>query len=295
MSGAQPYWPQGWSRDRLVNASGDELGTIPPEESDRMFDSLRAALGTEGYKALVKEISDNEEERERQEAATTGQSANFLDQFSPEDRVPLLRSLRQWCPEGPYGWVVYRSCCYDDELKWRQFRNKFDQCIDSSFEPHIDVPGIREVKERFEVRWVEEKLLDVDSIAAHYRELEPTLPQGLRQAMCLSIGDAELQSVLDSPIPTPNPVHEQLLIPYVLGIDMMAGENAVNDEFDAQEHGWRTSYRVAVSALTRSLLINMLDTSMSPRELSVGVSENKIWLDDSGRYGIFTMGVSQSD
>lgn len=291
MASSDVYWPPGWSRERLVHASGDDIGALDPDEWARMLDSLRAALGVDGYQELVQEMRNNEK------AARAAQEGNFLDKFTPDQRFRLLKTLRDNCPEGPFGWVVYRACCYDDETRWTAFRKKWTQFIDSQVEPNINVPGVREAMARFEIRWIENdkfESMEPNDAAAHYRSLEPTLPMGLRLGMCLVVGESELQSVLDLPCPTPTPIDEQPLIPYALGVLLQAGEDLANDQLQFEEHGSQTTFKVALSALIGDLAFVLLEDIMPAAEVSIGVREN-IWMNMSGRQGIFKIGASQSD
>lgn len=296
MSATEPFWPPGWNRQRLINATTAELDTLNAEQSDRMYDGLRAALGPEGYAQLVQEITDAEEEQNRQAAAQSGVSANWIDQLTPDQRVPLLRTLQQYCPEGPFGWVVYRACSYDDQGQWDAFLAKWELFVKAYFERNQDVPGVAEAAARFEIRWIQDRQqfdgANVNTIAAHYRQLQPTLPHGLAHGMCLSIGESELRSVLDSPYPTPADVHEQLLIPFALAVNMFTGEDDDIEDGDEEAfEDYHMCFKVALTSLSNSLVDIMLDTSQSPYELSVGVDEDKVLLDSSGRFGIFSLGT----
>lgn len=300
------FWPTGWSRERLVHATGDELRTLTPEDSDRMFNSLRTSLGTAGYKSLVEEMTKIEEARKLQDRLDRGLSANPLDDLRPEARMPVLSTLNEYLPEGPWGWVAYRTCCYNDDEKWKAFLKKFDEFFAKQIEPHIYVPEIKAAQDRFRVHWVDRPELEnagVNAIAAEYRKLigtfpSKTMPEGLAHQICLKFGESEVQSLLGSPIPTPNPIHEQLIIPYATLVDMYAGEDPAKDEEDWEEHGHSTSFKVALSALSGDgdLFRIMLRTTRSPRELSVGFSEdNIVYLNVLGRWGRFKLGESQGE
>lgn len=117
---------------------------------------------------------------------------------------------------------------------------------------------------------------------------------GMQPPLCLILGESEPQSILELPCPTPTPIHTQLLIPYVLGVERRAGEDLANEQLEFEEHHWQSSFRIALAALVGDLARVLLGDIRSPAELSVGVRDN-ICLSMAGRYGIFTIGVSQTD
>ena len=57
------FWPEGWSKDFLLHATSTDIMSLPEEEKDRMFDSLRSALGTSGFQELMTEASRNHKAR----------------------------------------------------------------------------------------------------------------------------------------------------------------------------------------------------------------------------------------
>ncbi|KAI5360842.1 hypothetical protein Slin15195_G087580 [Septoria linicola] len=295
------YWPAGWARDRLVHASSEDIRTLSAEDSDLMFDSLRGALGPEEHAILFDEMTQNAKARERQSRLDQGLSANpLLDELTPRQRLPVLATLEEYCSQGPWGWVAYRTCAFDDEVKWNVLRKRFDAFIAKQFEPHIYVPEIKAAADRFKIHWVEKPELEnasVNQVAADYRSLCKTsvLPEGLAHQMCLMIGDKELQAILDSPIPTPHPVHKQLSIPYASAVDASAGEDLELDAWHWEEHRHYTSFKVALSSLTDDLFLIVMRTIRSPRELSVGLADDKVYLSHTGRFGRFVLGVSQGD
>lgn len=300
MASNEPYWPPGWSRERLVNSTNQEvMTTLDEAEYERMFDSLKTALGPDDFAALTQEMSANHRARLARERAAAGRPLMAIDQLAPERRVPLLATLRDRCPDGPFGWVAYRTCCYGDDSTWKSFREKWDQFIDHEFEEVIHIPGVREAKARFEIRWIEDVKfagISIDDIAAHYRGLEPTLPiTGFQHGLCLVVGDSEVQSVLQSPCPTPNPIKEQLLLPYVLGVVKDAGADPATDQLRLEEHDWRTSFKIALEALVGDLIRVLFEDMRSPSELSAGLDDDEIWWAMTGRHGIFKIGVREVD
>lgn len=41
----QWYWPPGWGYERMVNATDEEMETLPQEQADTFGEGLRAHLG----------------------------------------------------------------------------------------------------------------------------------------------------------------------------------------------------------------------------------------------------------
>lgn len=294
-------YPPGWSRQRLLDASSDEINTISSAESERMWESIKDALGDNGLEELKKEIEGNQRVREIQANLDAGVPMQWhvWDRLPPLSYFGLARTLAKRYPEGPYGWIVYRTCCYDDDAKWEAFRRKWDQFIDSEFQQSIHLLGAKETKARFEIRWMEDEKfarLSHKEIAAHYKQWKATLPiPGMHLGLCLVVGESELQSVLESPFPIPQPIHEQLLIPYVTGVVTAATPDTAWDHFAWEEPNWGASYKIALSALVNELDTILLENMRSPLELSAGLQDDDVFLSWAGRWGRFKLGVSQGD
>lgn len=52
---AGAYWPDGWSKEYLLYATAADILSLREDEKNRMFDSLRSALGTSGFMELMTE------------------------------------------------------------------------------------------------------------------------------------------------------------------------------------------------------------------------------------------------
>lgn len=159
------YWPAGWSKDFLLPATSADLLALPDEERDRMFDSLRSALGTSGFSELMTEASRNHKARVAQEdaarVAAGGEKIPTVDELRKTD-VPLyMKALQQYYAEDQaWGFVVVRTCCHDDGERWSQFKAKWDAVIAAMFDRASTVDGIADVNRRFTVHWVEDPQLE---------------------------------------------------------------------------------------------------------------------------------------
>jgi hypothetical protein len=290
------YWPAGWSRERLVHASGQDLLALGDKEKDRMFDSLRSVLGTDGFQAVLAEMSRNHKARLAAEEAANPSGIPRLEDLPPEDQAPFLRLLRTHYPgEQPWGFVVFRTCCYDDDERWQLFKSHWDRVVASEFESMSYLASVSDAQRRYTIHWVEGKHLDgagVQEVAKQYRSLlsEPgTIPEGLAHPLCLAVNKASLQSLFDSKIPTPSPLSAEKIIPFAVAIDREAGRDLQADQNDWEEHDFRTSFKVSVASMPTELFATIIGEIQTPRRMSVGLAEDKIWWAGTGKVGRFTI------
>ncbi|KAK4962106.1 hypothetical protein LTR66_001036 [Elasticomyces elasticus] len=295
------YWPEGWSRERLVNASSQDILALSDGEEDRMYASLRSVLGTDGFGALMAEMSGNYKaglaQEEASVAANGGERPLSLDGLPPETRAPFLRTLRLQFPSDDHNWgfVVFRTCCYEDEEAWAFCRARLESVIAASFDSLANVMGVAAARRRFKIHWVEDPQLSdagVLEIAACYRALLSqsvrALSPGLAHPICLVVDEAARKALLESKIPTPSPWSAEKIIPFALAVTQHTGESETADDEAYEEHGIHPSFRVAVSTLTTNLFPTIADGSLTPGELNIGLSEHDIWYAAAGRHGTFT-------
>ncbi len=55
--------------------------------------------------------------------------------------------------------VMFRTTSYADEGRWRAMKQRWDQMIDDEFQDDLDVPGVREAKQKLRFLWVEDSKL----------------------------------------------------------------------------------------------------------------------------------------
>ncbi|KAH0281124.1 hypothetical protein KCU91_g529, partial [Aureobasidium melanogenum] len=293
------YWPDGWSKEFLLHATSADILSLPEDEKNRMFDSLRSALGTNGFKELMTETSRNHKARVAQEEAARvaagGEKILTMDELRKTE-VPLyMKALQQYYPaDTPWGFVVFKTCCYDDGERWSRFRSKWDAVIASMFDKESLVDGISDANRRFTIKWVEDRQLEGASLQQVTERYSSFVAQGeaVREALtpqiCLVVSEASLQSFFDSKIPTPTPWASETVIPYVLAIPL-ATQIAVHD-YRNPDHGSQPCFKVAVGSLN-TLWGVIASNLQSSRELSAGMRDNQIWIADTGPR--FQIGIAQ--
>lgn len=285
------YWPEGWSKNFLLHATSADIMSLPEEEQDRMFDSLRTALGTSGFLELMSEASRNHKARVAQEDAARiaagGEKIQTVGELQKTE-VPLyMKALQQYHPgDGPWGFVVFKICCYDDGERWSQFKSKWDAVNSSMFDARSIIDGIAEVNRRFTINWTEDPQLEGASpqrVAERYGNFVAQRQTAMMPEMCLVVSEASLQSFFDSKIPTPTPFTTETTIPYTLAVPL-ATQDADSD------YGSQPFFNVAVGSLD-TLWAVIASNLQSSRELIAGMRDDQIWIADTGPR--FQMGVAQ--
>lgn len=254
---------------------------------------------------LVREANRRYKSRVGQDEARICQAGlTGLEDMPPEFHAPFLDTLKRYFPEQQWGWVAFRTCCYEDEQRWSLFIVRFNMIVNREFRQFEHVPGVAEAKKLSIICWVRDTDLegaDNDQVARHYRALlrhgaaGGELSPGLRQHLCLSVNPASVASVLDSPLNTPVPVLEQLLIPFVLTVNQSAGEDLGPDADVSEGLSHRSAFKVSVDSLVCEPFHTTAGDIMDTRELSLATREDQVWCNGSGRFGLFTIGVSQTD
>lgn len=295
------YWPDGWSKEHLLHATSAEILSLPEDEKNRMFDSLHSALGTSGFTELMTEASRNHKARVAQDEAARvaagGEKVQTMDDLRKHE-VPLyMEALQQYYPgDQPWGFVVIKTCCYDDDERWSLFKSKWDAMIASKFNKESLVDGISDVNRRFTIHWVEDPHLDgasVQQVTKHYRSLaaqEGAVREALHPGLCLSVNEASLQSFFDSKILTPTSWASETIIPYALAIPLYPQDEVYDDE--NLDHDFQPFFNVAVGSLTALWGVVASDIQ-SPGELSAGMQDNQIWIADTGPR--FHIGITQAN
>ncbi|KEQ74491.1 hypothetical protein M436DRAFT_80917 [Aureobasidium namibiae CBS 147.97] len=256
--------------------------SLPEEEKDGMFDSLRSALGTSGFQELMSEASRNHKARVIQEdsvrIAAGGEKIQTVDELRRTE-VPLyMKALQQYHPgDGTWGFVVFKTCRYDDGERWSQFKSKWDAVISSMFDGESIVDGIAEVNRRFTIKWIEDPQLEGASpqqVAERYSNFFAQTEAAMLPEMYLVVNEASLQSFFDSKILTPIPWTSETIIPYALAVPL-ASQDADSD------YGSQPFFNVAVGSL--DTLWGVIASNFQPlRELSAGMRDDQIWLADTG-------------
>lgn len=48
-----PFYPQGWTHDRLLNASGEDFVALSETQRTALFDGLKAIYGEDGFHEIM--------------------------------------------------------------------------------------------------------------------------------------------------------------------------------------------------------------------------------------------------
>jgi len=109
------YFPPGLDKEKLLQASSEDLLKLSDDDRTAMLDSLKATLGPEGYKALLQEMSNNY--KAFMVAKEKASSPNPNDELPPEIRALFLATLKWLCP-GELGGGEIGVCGVSDDV-WR--------------------------------------------------------------------------------------------------------------------------------------------------------------------------------
>lgn len=157
------FYPPGWTHDRLLNASGDDLMALSDSQRTTLFDGLKATHGEDGFRAIMQEMSRRY--RARVEAA----KSEDTKQQERELRAPFIQTLtsvfRSSATEdwGKWGFVVFRTTPYggEHETQWTEFRERWDAIIEEGLAPHRgSLAKVDRAIELLEFQWVEDPELE---------------------------------------------------------------------------------------------------------------------------------------
>ncbi|KAJ5642363.1 hypothetical protein N7490_006363 [Penicillium lividum] len=220
------FYPQGWTYDRLLNASGEDLMALSETQRTTLFDGLKAAHGEDGFREIMQEMS------RRYRARTEAAKSEETKQQERELLAPFIQTLN--CvfqsPEtddwGKWGFAVFRTTPYggEHETQWAEFRRGWDAVIEEGLAPHRDsLAKVDRAIDLLEFQWVEQPELEgVDAAEVARRFNEMALPRGLTTSACLMVTQASMESVLFSPLLSSAPRRERQKIPFVVSVSQGA-------------------------------------------------------------------------
>ncbi|KAJ5969601.1 hypothetical protein N7501_005849 [Penicillium viridicatum] len=217
-----PFYPEGWTHNRLLNASGEDLMALSETQRSTLIGGLKATHGEDGFREIMQEMSRRY--RARVEAAKSEETkqqerellAPFVQTLNSVFRTP---ETEEW---GKWGFVVFRTTPYggEHETQWADFRRRWDAVIEEGLAPHRgSLAKVDRAIDLLEFQWVEQPRLEgVDAAEVARRFNEMALPQGLATSACLMITPASMESVLSSPLPSSAPRRERQKIPFVVSV-----------------------------------------------------------------------------
>ncbi|CAI7622214.1 unnamed protein product [Penicillium glandicola] len=218
------FYPEGWTYERLLDATSEELLTLPDTQRFALFDGLKALHGEDGYREILQEMdrrcrarieateSEETKQQRRELLAPFVQSLDLVFRFQCGDN-------KDW---GKWGFVVFRTTPYGGEhdTQWAEFRKRWDAVIEDGLAPHRgSMPKVDRAIDLIEFQWVEQPELegaDATDVAKRYNEM--VLPHGLSNSACLMVTPASMESVLSSPLPSSAPRRERRRIPFVVAV-----------------------------------------------------------------------------
>ena len=139
------YWAPGWDYERFSKATAEDIASVPEDEMEKMRAGMREALGEDGFDKWSCFMFE-------QEQKATGQVPVITQQRPPAyvERYEKAYKGTKW------GFVAFRTACYDDEKRWQQFMAKWNAILKLPFQCHEGRPGVAEAKADCEVHWVQD-------------------------------------------------------------------------------------------------------------------------------------------
>ncbi|KZF20248.1 hypothetical protein L228DRAFT_262923 [Xylona heveae TC161] len=281
MSSPDSFWPPGWDRERLLNATSAELLTLPDEQRFGMFDGIRATLGEEGLQETRQEMS----RRYRARLAAAASAESTAQQQPQQQEVPqvpmtdeekrlaqeltapyinVLDKLFQGNPWEEWGFVVFQCTGYakEQQQRWTAFRQRWDEIINEETSRHRGTsPRVDEAVRLIRFQWVSDPSLDgasMGQVAERYKNMH--LPRGLNNSICLAVTPASLDSVLTSPLPSSAPRSKRAKIPYVVAVSKECIDPPTHQEEEEEEEeediagqDFKGYFKVAVESLLQEL------------------------------------------
>jgi hypothetical protein len=148
-----------------------------------------------------------------------------------------------------------QTTCYDDADRWTKFKEEFQRIVEIPFKRNGDFPDLFMVKAKFEIRWIEDPVLDqasVEVLRDRYKQLQSDLPRDLSQDVFLSTSTQSIGSVLNVADTDETPSTESKpwrpLAPYILAVLPFA-----QPELE-EEHTERDWYRSVVKIAAEVLV-----------------------------------------
>ncbi|KAH8808937.1 hypothetical protein F5884DRAFT_387470 [Xylogone sp. PMI_703] len=185
--------------------------------------------------------------------------------------------LRQWKRRHAgeeWGFVAARTCCYDDEERWSEFKIQFQKIVDIPFERERDHPDVAEARAKFRIVWIEDPDLDSASIQAlqeRYAAIKATLPPGLSHPVFLSTSPDVITSVLSATSSPPSVDSQRWRpsAPYIIAV--AASSDPGLDEGHEERSWFREAFKVAVEVLVDEFWL-VIDLDMMPlRRITRGI------------------------
>jgi hypothetical protein len=176
------FYPEGWSYDRLLDASSQDMMALSETQRTTLFDGLKSTHGEDGFREILQEMS------RRYQARVDAAESEETKQKRLELLAPFVQTLdlvfrftesKDW---GKWGLVVFRTTPYggEHERQWVEFRRKWDTVIEDQLGPHRgSLPKVDRAIDLLEFQWVEDPELEGVDAADVARYVSFTLVPGV--------------------------------------------------------------------------------------------------------------------
>lgn len=216
------------------------------------------------------------------------QSASTSSTSDPDlTRPNFVNVVERFYPGQVWGFVVFRTTCYEDEGRWATFRKKWDGMVDRQLERHSGRDGVAEVRAGLKFEWVEDEEglegVGIETVAKRYAEMSLRgigIGSGSDHSICLDVTREAVDSVLDGDGGEGKWGREGT--PFVVAVARevhMGGTGEAEDDREFTGH-----FNVAVETLIGELFASVGDQSLTPYELGGHLKGHDVWFSTQGAY-----------
>lgn len=194
------YWAPGWNWERWSSADM-EFGDTSAEDIEKMRLGILEVLGEEEFEVMTTHLYQMHTEWNDRKMVADGVPP-------PEYRRPdFLKQWKQWHNGGEVGFVAFRTTLYDNESKWKLYKERMARLLSLSFDKVVrhhrwhEYEEIAEARTKFNLHWVEDKSLEgASAVTLRERYLDmrrkKQLPARMDYSMFLCASPQAVESVL---------------------------------------------------------------------------------------------------
>ncbi|KAK5130275.1 hypothetical protein LTR08_002235 [Meristemomyces frigidus] len=278
------YWPEGWNFQRYRNCNQEDLLALPEGQLEKLQTGFRDILGEAGVGKLAKLVFEEWSKRQASPEGTEGdvltatpakagsdlESASATPAAEPSTMTPdWLRMYEKHSKGKKWGFVGLRTCSYDDDEKWEQFRIKLDGIARLPFEEDASVPGVRDAAEHFAIQWIEDRDLEnasVEKLQEKFATIVPSLNICQSQGVFLAATPNTIDHFLDTGTPTTSSQLWRLEAPYILAV--AASSDPGLEEGHDEREWFQEAFKVAAETLVSELWFALAGLEWSVRKVT---------------------------
>ncbi|KAF7169292.1 hypothetical protein CNMCM5623_002088 [Aspergillus felis] len=285
------FYPPGWDYERVMDCRDGDFETLTEEQRITLINGLKEAGLYQAYEdRVIERVMDSMEAERLAEEATKTEEQKLADREIYAPYIDTLKNVFKFEPEwSEWGFVVFRATAYgpEHEAKWAEFRRCWDQIIE---EEHADRRGFHPKSDRaielLRFRWVEDPSLDGASpveVSRRFDEMWRDLPTGLTTTACLMVTPEALESVLNSPLPSPAPPK----YPFVVAVSRVAHyprpELTPEEESeDVSGQDFKGYFNVAIKSLLNHFYPIVALDIMDLPQLAARMKDICFWIETPG-------------